>query len=193
MLEWLKIFFGGGSNKVVDTIEVFRENTEKASKRSSDYQNAALSQFGAEFRQNKRTSFDAFMDGLNRIPRPALALGTLALFIAAMIDPVWFAARMSGIALVPEPLWWLLGVVVSFYFGARHQNKGQQFQREIAAALVPSNVIDTVNTIHRIEQIGEDQDDTQEQEALQFSSLEGVEPEDFDDNAALQDWHGKLG
>ena len=24
-----------------------------------------------------------------------------------------------GLALVPEPLWWLLGAIVSFYFGAR--------------------------------------------------------------------------
>jgi hypothetical protein len=24
---------------------------------------------------------------------------------------------------VPEPLWWLLGAIVSFYFGARHQSK----------------------------------------------------------------------
>jgi hypothetical protein len=71
------------------------------------------------------------MDGVNRLPRPALALGTLGLFISAMVDPVWFAARMQGIALVPEPLWWLLGVIVSFYFGARHQFKGQVFRRSI--------------------------------------------------------------
>jgi hypothetical protein len=79
------------------------------------------------------------MDGVNRLPRPALALGTMGLFIAAMIDPVWFAARMQGIALVPEPLWWLLGVIVSFYFGARHQFKGQNFRRSIveSAARAP--------------------------------------------------------
>lgn len=63
------------------------------------------------------------MDGLNRLPRPALALGTLGLFVSAMVAPLWFAERMQGIALVPEPLWWLLGVIVSFYFGARHQVK----------------------------------------------------------------------
>jgi hypothetical protein len=26
---------------------------------------------------------------------------------------------MQGLQLVPEPLWWLLGAIVSFYFGAR--------------------------------------------------------------------------
>jgi hypothetical protein len=71
------------------------------------------------------------MDALNRVPRPAMALGTLGLFIAAMVDPVWFSERMQGLALVPEPLWWLLGAIVSFYFGARHQAKGQEFQRSL--------------------------------------------------------------
>ncbi len=40
-----------------------------------------------------------------------------------MVDPIWFASRMQGLALVPEPLWWLLGAIASFYFGARHQVK----------------------------------------------------------------------
>jgi hypothetical protein len=61
-----------------------------------------------------------------------MAIGCLGLFAAAMVDPVWFSERMAAMSLVPEPLWWLLGVVVSFYFGARHQAKGQEFQRHIA-------------------------------------------------------------
>ena len=64
-----------------------------------------------------------------------MALGTLGLFVAAMIDPVWFASRMRGIALIPEPLWWLLGAVVGFYFGARFQVKGQEFQRSVAQTM----------------------------------------------------------
>jgi hypothetical protein len=36
-----------------------------------------------------------------------------------MADPVGFAGRMQGLALVPDQLWWLLGAIVSFYFGAR--------------------------------------------------------------------------
>ena len=64
-----------------------------------------------------------------------MAFGVLALFVAAMVDPVWFSIRMQGLALVPDPLWWLLGAVVSFYFGARHQAKGQEFKRSIADAV----------------------------------------------------------
>ena len=36
-----------------------------------------------------------------------------------MIDPEAFAKRMVGLNAVPEPLWWLLGAIVAFYFGAR--------------------------------------------------------------------------
>ncbi len=131
-----RVVFGGGRNVVRETAEVFRENAEAGAQRVYGVQGQAMTQFGAEFAAQfgarNRGWFDPFMDGLNRLPRPALALGTLALFISAMVDPLWFAARMQGIALVPDPLWWLLGVIVSFYFGARHQLKAQDFQRDIA-------------------------------------------------------------
>jgi hypothetical protein len=59
------------------------------------------------------------VNGLNRLPRPFLAFGTLGLFSYAMVDPEAFAKRMVGLNAVPEPLWWLLGAIVAFYFGAR--------------------------------------------------------------------------
>ncbi|MBY6046880.1 holin family protein [Vannielia litorea] len=135
----LTALFGGGRNGIAETVEVFRENAENASARAAAYQGAALEQFGREFMVERKGWFDRFMDGLNRLPRPVLALGTIFLMLAALVDPIWFAARMQGIALVPEPLWWLMGAIVSFYFGARHQVKGQEFQRSIAAtvALAP--------------------------------------------------------
>lgn len=127
----MTFFFGNGRNAVRETVEVFRENAENGAVRATSERQAALAQFAAEFGQSDRGVFDRLIDGLNRLPRPLLALGTIGLFVCAMIDPVWFSARMSGVASVPEPLWWLMGVVVSFYFGARHQIKGQEFQRDI--------------------------------------------------------------
>lgn len=127
----LSTLFGDNRNLVARTAEVFRENAEAGAARRTAERGAALTQFEGEFAVPRSGGFDRFMDGVNRLPRPALALGTMGLFITAMVDPVWFAARMQGIALVPEPLWWLLGVIVSFYFGARHQFKGQAFQRSI--------------------------------------------------------------
>ena len=123
------LLFGGG-NVLKETAEVFRENAEAAGQRDAMISHAALAQFAAEFALPRRGLFDRAMDAINRIPRPALALGTLGLFVTAMVDPIWFAARMQGISLVPEPLWWLLGAIVSFYFGARHQTKSQEFQRD---------------------------------------------------------------
>ncbi|WP_095589806.1 holin family protein [Actibacterium ureilyticum] len=126
------LLFGTGRNVVRETAEVFRENAEAGADRDAALRGAVLDQFAAEFAGPRPGLFDRMIDGLNRLPRPMLALGTLGLFIAAMVDPIWFAARMQGIALVPEPLWWLLGAIISFYFGARHQAKGQAFQQSIA-------------------------------------------------------------
>lgn len=127
--------FGDGRNVLRDTAEVFRENAEAEAQRDHALRAEAMEQFGGEFLPGRRGRFDRVMDALNRLPRPMMALGCLGLFVSAMVDPVWFAARMKGVALVPEPLWWLLGVVVSFYFGARHQMKGQEFQKAMAASL----------------------------------------------------------
>lgn len=133
--SFFALFFGSGRNAVKDTIEVFRENAEAGAQRGHDMHSATLQQFAAEFAQPRKGRFDRFVDGLNRVPRPAMALGVLGLMVAAMADPIWFASRMQGIALVPEPLWWLLGAIVSFYFGARHQATGREFQRSIAATM----------------------------------------------------------
>ena len=127
------MLFGRNRNVLRETIEVFRENEEAGAQRAHAVRGAALAQFAAEFRPVDRSCFDRLMDGINRLPRPLMALGICAMFVAAMTDPIWFGARMSGLARVPEPLWWLFGVIVSFYFGARHQVKYQEFQQQIAA------------------------------------------------------------
>lgn len=127
--------FGGSRNVIRDTVEVFRPNAEAEAARNAAREAAALAQFAQEFALPRQGFFDRLMDGLNRLPRPLLAFGTLGLFAAAMVDPIWFAARMQGVALVPEPLWWLMGAIVSFYFGARHQTKSHQFQKGLTETL----------------------------------------------------------
>lgn len=131
----MSFLFGDGRNVVTETAEVFRENAENGAARAASARSDSLQQFAAEFVHPRRGVFDRLVDGLNRLPRPALALGTIWLFIIAMLDPDRFAAGMQGLALVPEPLWWLMGAIVSFYFGARHQAKAQDFQRSIAMSL----------------------------------------------------------
>jgi hypothetical protein len=99
--------------------EVFTPNATRSMELATELRQSALAQHGAEFTHAPDGWFDAMVNGLNRLPRPMLALGTLALFGYAMADPSGFSLRMQGLGTIPEPLWWLLGAVVAFYFGAR--------------------------------------------------------------------------
>lgn len=99
--------------------EVFVPSATKRMELSAEAQMAALRQLGAEYGNPSVGWFDRLVNGINRLPRPMLAFGTIGLFVYAMADPVQFAQRMVGLNAVPEPLWWLLGAVVAFYFGAR--------------------------------------------------------------------------
>ena len=99
--------------------EVFVPSATRRMELSAEAQMAALRQLGEEYQHPGLGWFDRLVNGLNRLPRPMLAFGTLGLFVYAMVDPQAFAQRMVGLNAVPEPLWWLLGAVVAFYFGAR--------------------------------------------------------------------------
>ncbi len=116
---------------VAEVAEVFTVNATKAELATLQRYVSALDQAGAEFERNRKGWFDRFIDGLNRLPRPMLALSTIALFAYAMKDPAGFSERMQGLAYVPEPLWWLLGAVVSFYFGARELSYFRGYQPRI--------------------------------------------------------------
>ncbi|WP_171211543.1 holin family protein [Ruegeria sp. HKCCA5426] len=181
--EVLTFLFGGGRNVVRETTEVFRQNAENAAVRDLTLQQQAMLQFGTEFRAANKSRYDRVLDGLNRLPRPALALGALGLFVAAMVDPLWFAARMQGVSLVPEPLWWLLGVIVSFYFGTHHQAKAQDLQRELSAAIKRApQVMENIRLIEglRTETIGSADPGTDAELAEN-----ALRP---DANRALEDW-----
>ena len=128
----MQFLFGDGRNVVAETAQVFRENAENNAVRAADARAQSLAQFAAEFQHARRGLFDRFVDALNRLPRPALALGTIWLFVEAIRAPEEFATAMTGLSAIPEPLWWLMGAVVSFYFGARHQAKAHEFQNALA-------------------------------------------------------------
>ena len=127
LMTRLKAFLTGQSLRIEDLAAVLRAQIDRP-------EGAAT--LGLQGRP--KAGFDRAMDALNRLPRPFMALGTLALIAAAMIDPVWFSARMTALAQMPEALWWLIGAVISLFFGARYQTQGQQFQREVIGALVPT-------------------------------------------------------
>jgi hypothetical protein len=179
LFGWL---FGGGLKDVRKTFETFRPNAEAEAQRTAEFQAAALRQFGAEF-GNRRGLFDRMIDGLNRLPRPFMALGVLFLIGSAMVDPVWFASRMQGLALVPEPLWWLLGAIVSFYFGARHQVKAQALQASLAETLARTPQV--VRNIEALRKLRADSPGVADVGAEAEVALEVVAP---DENRAVSEW-----
>mgnify|MGYP001814672709 CR=1 FL=1 len=180
----LSVIFGGGRNVVRDTVEVFRPNAEADALRDATRYGASLAQFASEFARPNRGPFDRLVDGLNRLPRPFLALGTLGLFVAAMVDPIWFSQRMQGVALVPEPLWWLMGAIVSFYFGARHQTKSQAFQTDLAATM--ARVPEVAANIDRLAHLARPNDEDAPNTAGMPSAEDTSDP-----NAALAEWRAQ--
>jgi holin (3TMs family) len=169
----MTLLFGSGRNVITETASQFRENAENSAEREAEFRAAALAQFASEFATPRKGGFDRLVDGLNRLPRPMMAFGILGLMVAAMSDPVWFAARMQGVALVPEPLWWLMGVIVSFYFGARHSEKNLSFQQSLGASL--ARAPEVLRNIERLTGSG-------------TGVNEGPEMVSTGANAALTDW-----
>ena len=145
-MGWLSNFLGFGKaaqdvgGAVESVAEVFTINKTKAEMATRAQAMASLSQYGAEFQNASQSPFDRFINGLNRLPRPILALGTVGLFIFAMADPNAFAGRMQGLAYVPDPLWWLLGAVVSFYFGARELHYARGGAQTVIIPSAPQSV-----------------------------------------------------
>ncbi len=121
--------------------EVFTPSATRRMELSAEAQMAALRQLGEEYGHPALGWFDRVVNGLNRLPRPMLAFGTLGLFVHAMVDPVSFGARMQGLNAIPEPLWWLLGAIVAFYFGARETHYFRTrppVQAAVAAVAAPA-------------------------------------------------------
>lgn len=148
---------GGGAQAVAAAITPFTgDKVQDETSRHAEML-ARFQQFGAEFtdRQN-RTWWDSFIDGLNRLPRPAMALGVIGIFVWASADPVSFAAAAQAWALIPDEMWVVLGAVIAFFFGDRtllaaRQARGptveqvaavmatrQQMERVRPAAVTPS-------------------------------------------------------
>lgn len=116
----VQAIIGGGAQAVAAAVTPFTGDKVQEETSRHGEMLALFQQYGAEFadRQN-RTWWDSFIDGLNRLPRPAMALGVIAIFVWASVDPVGFAAAAQAWALIPEEMWIVLGAIVTFFFGDR--------------------------------------------------------------------------
>jgi uncharacterized protein YneF (UPF0154 family) len=111
------------SNLFGDIASRIAPNKDLVAKHDATAHAATMGQFAAEFQVQNRTWFDSLIDGLNRLPRPAAALGIIGLFAYAPYDPEHFIKIMIAFTAVPEWLAMLAGVVLGFYFSSRHLEK----------------------------------------------------------------------
>lgn len=116
----LQAVIGGGAQAVAGAITPFTGDKVQEEQSRHGEALARLQQFGAEFADRQgRTWWDSFIDGLNRLPRPAMALGVIGIFVWASADPAGFAAAAQAWALIPDEMWIVLGAVITFFFGDR--------------------------------------------------------------------------
>ncbi len=183
----LGALFGAGRNVVRETAEVFRPNAEAVDQRGAEAQAAALAQMAAEF-GGVQGPWGRFVDGLNRLPRPMLAFGCIFLFGSAMHDPIWFAERMQGLALVPEPLWALMGAIVAFYFGARelHKFRGASMGKE--AARIIAQAPDVARNIEVLRALRADSPGAADPGPDAATTLAALTPTE---NPAVADWRAR--
>ena len=174
-------FLGAGSavtsvaNAATGVAEVFRENTTRRMELDEEAYARAMAQLSGEFAAAPCGWFDGMMNGLNRLPRPVMTLGTVGLFVYAMIEPEGFGLRMENLNLVPEPLWWLLGAVISFYFGAREAHYFRSRPVIRAAPRAQSAATTPIATPIAIP-------------APEAGPVSATNADPFADNAALRDW-----
>ncbi len=131
---------------------------------AQDAHEQSLGALAEKYVDRPTPGFRSFLDSLNNLPGPVVVVSTTAMLGFAVLDPAGFAARMNGLNQVPEPLWWVMGGLVSFYFGAREMRfvRGRAVAEALAASVTPVSVT----------------------EGEPAPSAGG----DFADNAALRDW-----
>ncbi len=127
-MGWLttivELFKGGKS--IAKVISQGNEDAHEENMADIDLDKAALMQFAAEFHQRKnRNKWDSFVDGLNRLPRPLMAIVVLGFFVLAPVNPEYFTKIAEAYKIVPDGYWALLSVIIGFYFGGRMQLKSQ--------------------------------------------------------------------
>lgn len=79
--------------------------------------------------------YDRLIDAANRLPRPVVVYGTVALLFLAVIRPDLFDRGMVSLDRMPDELWWLVGAILAGHFGAREAHHLRH--RHDHAATVP--------------------------------------------------------
>lgn len=181
MWGWLAKMFAGGVGDLVkaggDIYTSIAGDQKDRDKADADRSIAALNQYAAEFAQRQnRTYWDAFVDGLNRLPRPLIAFGVIALFVWCAVDPVTFIESMQALAIMPENMWIVLTGVVGFYFLGRSLEVGKKMKVE-KEALKTAREISAARAERRAQAAAEER--TAEQAAAASATAVPAAPQDI--------------
>src|SRR5690606_37727351 len=98
----------------------------------------------AETAKPSKTWFDSAVDGINRLVRPIVTFGVIAMLVWSVVDPATFTVSMQALQLVPEWLWGVWGTVLVFWFGNRAIN---EVMRNRAAPQVQKAVVNTAKAV----------------------------------------------
>ena len=116
-------------------IEAVAGNKRERDTQSHQIDMAVQQQFTAEFRRlERRTWFDSLIDGFNRLPPPVIVLMIILYFLATWRDPEEFQIINTALNAVPERMWVIAGMIVTFYFGARELAKLRDQKRMALSA-----------------------------------------------------------
>ena len=160
-----------------DVAEVFTENKENKGQRKHEEQLAdvdrdlaSLNQFTKEFHdREKRTWWDSFVDGLNRLPRPLLTIAVISFFFLAPFDPERFLLIAKSYELMPPGYWALLSVIIGFYFGGRMQLKSQDFAIKKDAVKAAKELVQMKKEFRQLDE----EDETTESKIFDAAMLNG--------------------
>lgn len=72
---------------------------------------------------DRKSNWDYCIDSLNRLPRPLITLGTIAMMVWPAINPRTFAEAMQSYAMMPDWLVQLVMAIVLAYFATRTVEK----------------------------------------------------------------------
>ncbi|GEO81312.1 3TM-type holin [Pararhodospirillum oryzae] len=85
-----------------------------------------------------RTRWDAFWDAFNRLPRPVMAAGAVALMAWAPLDPEGFVRVMQAYAQMPDGLATAVFGVAAAFFTTRHLERRLELGQGRGASGRPS-------------------------------------------------------
>jgi len=154
-MNWLIKLLGGGILQPIrEMLGMFFGNRESVEGAIANEQRDASEAYQSEFQfRGQRFWFDSLVDGLNRLPRPVIAIGVFALMVYAPLDPVRFSIIMQAYTLVPEWLALVFAQILLLYFGGRMLDKWPGKMTSVSPADV-KNVLSNINALHQMVQGG---------------------------------------